>query len=178
MRTHLIFSKLSILFAAVLVSSSSVFAHCPLCTLGAAAAAGGAAFLGVSNIVIGLFIGAFAVSIGWWVSRLIKKQFVPYQKAGIILLSFVTTVLPLLPFLSDIHPLYLSWIGSYGSTFAIDYFLLGSLLGGIIVSITPWLSNRITIVRSGKFLPFQGIILTLSLLLILGVAIQFMVMIK
>ena len=38
-----------------------VLAHCPLCTAGAAVAVGGAAWLGVSKIIIGLFIGAFAV---------------------------------------------------------------------------------------------------------------------
>lgn len=178
MRTHLIFLKLSILFAAFLLGTSSVFAHCPLCTLGAAAAAGGAAYLGVSNIVIGLFIGAFGVSIGWWISRLIKKQFVPFQKILIIVFSFATTILPLMSFLVDVHPLYLSWAGKYGSTFAIDYFLLGSLLGALIVSITPWASNRITALRSGKHFPFQGIILTLSLLLVLGIVIQLMIMIK
>ena len=55
--------------------SEFVSAHCPLCTAGAAIAAGGAIYLGVSVIVVGLFIGAFAVSTGWWVAKIIKKQY-------------------------------------------------------------------------------------------------------
>ena len=160
------------LAAALLLSIQAVKAHCPLCTIGTAAAAGGAAYLGVSNAAIGIFIGAFAVSIGWWFGRVIKKQFIPYQKPALIGFSFVTTVWPMMAFLSDIHPLYLSWLGSYGTTLAIDMFLIGSLIGGIIVSLTPWVSKRITALRNGKMIPFQGILLTLCLLLVAGTIVQ------
>lgn len=148
----------------------SAYAHCPLCTVGAAAAAGGAAWLGVSKIVIGIFIGAFAVSIGWWVSNLIKKQYIPFQKPLIILFSFATTVFPLLGLnvMQSIYPVYVSLAGDYGSllnrTYILNLFLIGSILGGLIVSITPWLSRKITIMRNGKMLPYQGILLTFLLL--------------
>ncbi len=152
------------------------YAHCPLCTIGAAAAAGGAAYLGVSQIVIGLFIGAFAVSIGWWVSRLIKKKYIPFQKTLIVLFSFFTTILPLLAFMESIYPFYISWAGEYGSllnrTYILNIFLVGSIIGGIIVCITPWMSSQITKLRHGKMIPFQGVILTLSLLLVIGGIIQ------
>jgi hypothetical protein len=162
----------SVFAVALLLSTQIVKAHCPLCTIGAATAAGGAAYLGVSNTVIGIFIGAFAVSIGWWFARIIKKQFVPYQKPAIIILSFLTTVIPMMPLLSDIHGLYIPWIGAYGSTLAIDLFIVGALLGGFITSITPWLSKKITALRNGKMIPYQGILLTVCLLLISGVIIQ------
>ena len=86
----------------------SVYAHCPLCTAGAAVAAGGAAWLGISKAAIGIFIGAFAVSTGWWASNLL----------------------------------------------------------------TPWLSKKITELRNGKMLPYQGIMLTFALLVILSVAVE------
>lgn len=148
----------------------SAYAHCPLCTVGAAAAAGGAAWLGVSKIVIGIFIGAFAVSIGWWVSNLIKKQYIPFQKPLIILFSFATTVFPLLGLnvMQSIYPVYVSLAGDYGSllnrTYILNLFLIGSVIGGFIVSLTPWLSRKITIMRNGKMLPYQGILLTFLLL--------------
>lgn len=44
----------------------ATFAHCPLCTIGAGAAAVGAAWLGVSYMVIGVFLGAFGLAIGLW----------------------------------------------------------------------------------------------------------------
>lgn len=161
-----------------LVLMQSAYAHCPLCTVGAAAAAGGAAWLGVSKIVIGVFIGAFAVSVGWWVSTLIKKQYVPFQRPLIILFSFVTTVFPLLSLevMRSNYPVLLSFFGDYGSllnrTYILNLFLVGSILGGFIVSITPWLSKKITIVRNGKMLPYQGILLTFLLLIISSTIIE------
>lgn len=168
--------KLIILSFFSLFLIKEVQAHCPLCTIGAAAAAGGAAYLGVNNLVIGLFIGAFAVSMGWWFSNLIKKKFIPFQRAAIILLSFITTILPMLSIMEGIKPLYINMVGDYGSllnrTYIFNLFLIGSILGGIIVTLTPWLSSKITSLRNGKMLPYQGTILTLAILIMLGTIIQ------
>ncbi|NOZ81349.1 MAG: hypothetical protein GXP63_06790 [DPANN group archaeon] len=164
----------------LLLGIQTVRAHCPLCTLGAAAAAGGAAYFGVKSAVIGVFIGAFAVSTGWWVSRLIKKQYIPYQLPALILFSFIATILPMLPMFSgphDVYGWYVSLAGSYGSflnrTYIINLFLVGSLLGGSVVSVTPWLSKKITEARQGKMIPYQGILLTFGLLLLAGLVLQF-----
>src|SRR3989339_1091867 len=107
--------KKLIAFFPFLLLMQSAYAHCPLCTAGAAFAAGGAAWLGISKAIIGVFIGAFAVSTGWWVSNLLKKKYIPFQKPLIILLSFVTTIWPLMPLMESIYPVYISWIGDYGS---------------------------------------------------------------
>ena len=150
----------------------SVRAHCPLCTIGAAAAAGGAAYLGVNTAVIGLFIGAFAVSTGWWVSRWVKKKYLPYQKTLIILASFLLTVIPILPLIGGTSPIYISWWGEYGKTIPYNTALLPSIFGGLVVSITPQLSKKISSLRNGKVFPFQGVILTLLSLILLGIIIQ------
>ncbi|HLC65430.1 MAG TPA: hypothetical protein VJI46_04890 [Candidatus Nanoarchaeia archaeon] len=158
-------------FLTALIALESVHAHCPLCTVGAAAAAGGAAYLGVSNVVIGIFIGAFAVSMGWWVSRLIKRQFVRFQMPLIILLSFATTVIPMMPLIKGYYPLYVSVIGDYGGIYLINLFLAGSFAGGFIVSITPWLSKKIGDLR-GNMLPYQGIVLTFLMLILTSAAVE------
>lgn len=156
--------------------ANSVAAHCPLCTMGAAAAAGGALYFGVNILVIGIFIGAFAVSTGWWVSRMIKKEYFRGQKGLIIILSFALTIIPMLPFFTQISTFSLWWFGGYGSlfnrTYLLNDFLIGSLFGGIIVSSTPRLSTKITSLRQGKMVPFQGLILTLGLLIGIGVILQ------
>ena len=168
--------KKLIAFFPFLLLMQSAYAHCPLCTAGAAFAAGGAAWLGISKAIIGVFIGAFAVSTGWWVSNLLKKKYIPFQKPLIILLSFVTTIWPLMPLMESIYPVYISWIGDYGSllnrTYLFSMFLVGSILGGFIVCITPWLSKKITEMRNGKMLPYQGIMLTFTLLVILSLAVE------
>ncbi|MBS3101924.1 hypothetical protein J4458_00575 [Candidatus Woesearchaeota archaeon] len=148
----------------------TAYAHCPLCTIGAAAAAGTASYFGLNKAIIGIFIGAFAVSIGWYSSKLIKRKFIPLQKSAIILFSFFATVIPLMPMVESQYPLGIFLFGEYGTllnrTYLINLFLLGSIFGGIITSLTPWLSEKITHLRHGKFVPFQGILLTFLLLII------------
>ncbi|MBS3086100.1 rhodanese-like domain-containing protein [Candidatus Pacearchaeota archaeon] len=149
-----------------------VSAHCPLCTIGAGAAGVGAIWLGVSKVVVALFIGAFAMSMGMWFSKIPKKRYIPFQKTIIILLIFLTTVIPLIPLFKAIGPLYLSFIGEYGKTYAVNYSLVSSALGGILVLSSPKLSKTLTKLRKGKLIPFQGVILTLLLLIIAGGIIQ------
>ncbi len=149
-----------------------ISAHCPLCTIGAGAAGAGAIWLGVSKVVVALFLGAFAMSMGMWFARIPKKRYIPFQKTLIIVVVFFTTVLPLLPFFSAIGPLYISFIGEYGATYAINYSLVTSFFGGLIVFISPSLSKSLTKIRKEKIIPFQGVILTLLLLIITGGIIQ------
>ncbi len=160
----------------MLILAPAALAHCPLCTIGAAAVAGGAYYLGVKTIVIGIFIGAFAASTGWWLSNIIKKQYIRYQRLILVLLSFALTIIPLLPLFSQIGSLPIWWFGEYGSLFNRVYifntFLIGSIGGLGIVAITPWLSKQISTLREGKIIPFQGVMLTIGLLLITGVLLQ------
>src|SRR3989344_9407492 len=155
----------------------TVMAHCPLCTIGAGAAAAGAVWLGVSKIVVALFIGAFAISMGMWFSRVIEKRwnYIPFQNILVIITIFVLTVWPLMPIFERIGPLYISFIGEYGKPYAFDYSLVSALIGGLIVFTSPSLSKKITEIRNGKLIPFQGIVLTFLILIVLGGIIQIII---
>ena len=170
--------NLFLFLLAPILLATRVAAHCPLCTIGAGAAAGAAVWLGVSTIVVALFIGGFAMSMGMWFARWTDKKFgkrVPFQSALIILVVFATTFFPLLPLFKAIGPLYLSFIGEYGTTYAVNYSLYSGLLGGVLVFISPKMNKKITKLRKGKHIPFQGIMLTFFMLLIVGTIIQFMI---
>lgn len=150
-------------------------AHCPLCTIGAAAAAGGAAYLGVSHLAIGLFVGAFGVSTGWWVSRLIKER-IKYQLPLLVLVSFLLTVIPIAPILNYTYPWYVSIAGDYGwflhTTYVLNLTWFTSIIGGLIVTVSPTISKKLSALREGKTYPFQGIALTFGLLILSGVILQ------
>ncbi len=163
----------------LLLLANTVHAHCPLCTLGAAAVAGGAVWLGVKVIVVGVFIGAFAASMGYWISRLIKKRYIPLQSPLLVAFSFATTVFPLTKVISNDHavyPIYVSLLGSYGSllnrTYLLNHFVAGGLIGGLIVIMAPWISRKVSHIRDGRIMPYQGVTITLSLLIISGVIMQ------
>ena len=163
-----------LLFAIPLIIflSKNVMAHCPLCVVGAGAAGAAAMWLGVNKVVVALFLGAFAMSMGMWFARIIKKKYIPLQNFLIVALIFFTTVLPLMPLFKALGPLYFSFIGDYGTTYVFNYSLAGSFFGGLIVLSTPSISKAITKKRNYKTFPFQGTLLTLALLIIVGILIQ------
>ncbi|SRR3989344_138890 len=173
-RNLLFFSFISLFLSIFL--AKGVQAHCPLCTAGAALAAGGALWLGVNVIVIGLFIGAFALSLGFWTSKLVKKKFIPYQATAMILLVFLLTVVPIMPIMTNVLPINVWITGDYGSwlnrTYLINSFFVGSLIGGALVSLSPSLSRNISKIRGGRNIPFQGVLITLLLLVVAGALIQ------
>jgi hypothetical protein len=153
-----------------------LFGHCPLCTGGAAAAAGAAALLGVNYGAIGVFLGAFATALGLWTPKLLKKRYVPLQKPLVFWVVYLSTLLPLIPFTRDYSSVYISRFGDYGSignrTYLINWFIVGAVLGSLIVYISPFISTKITDRRKGKAVRFQGLGITFALLIITAVSAQ------
>lgn len=165
-----------VLTTALSTVSVPVHAHCPLCTAGAGAAAGAAALLGVKYGAIGVFLGAFAMALALWMARLVTKRYLPYQKLLIIGAVYLSTLLPLIPFTRDYSSVFVSWGGDYGSllnrTYLVNWFIVGAIIGSVIVYATPAISAGLTKLRQGKAVKFQGLMLTFSLLLIPAVLIQ------
>ena len=174
--------KKLIAFLTAVFPISFVSAHCPLCTIGAGVAAGGAVWLGINEFVVALFLGAFAMSMGLWFSKIIKKKYFPHQNILIVAIVFASTLLPILPLITsehNVYPVYLSWFGNYSSLFNRTYLIsrniLSGLFGGVLVMSSPYLSRQMTKLRNGKIIPFQGVAITLLLLIIIGGIMQILI---
>ena len=168
--------KISLIIIALIGLVPKVaLAHCPLCTAGAGALAVLAASLGVSTIVVGILIGAFALALSLWLAGLVKKTYFRLQKSIVTLLVFLATVLPIMPLVRDYSPLYISLFGKYGSilhnTYTINLYILGVIMGAIIMVSAPYVSKLVTNIR-GKQLPYQGITITFVLLITASVVTQ------
>ncbi|PIT92455.1 MAG: hypothetical protein COU08_02375 [Candidatus Harrisonbacteria bacterium CG10_big_fil_rev_8_21_14_0_10_42_17] len=150
-------------------------AHCPLCTAGAGALAVLAISLGISPVVVGLMIGSFALALGLWLARLPKKNYIPYQQTILTIIIFLGTIIPIMPFIRAYGPLYIALFGDYGTlfhnTYTINLFLVGSLLGALLVASAPMLSKKITKLQ-GTTLPFQGLMITFALLVTAALIIE------
>lgn len=167
------------IFFSFIFLAETIKAHCPLCTIGAGAVAGGALWLGINEIIVALFLGGFAMSMGIWFSKIIKKEYFSYQNILIAIMVFASTLLPILPLITsehNVYPVYLSISGDYGSLFNRTYLiyktLLSGLFGGFLILSSPSLSRQIIKLRNGKIIPFQGVALTLLLLIITGGILQ------
>ena len=143
-------------------------AYCPLCTAGTGLAALGASYLGIDDIIVGIWVGAFSLSLGILTAKSIKKTFIPWQKAIISLTIFFLTILPSKVFFKKLIPIYLHFVGPYGSilnkTYIINRFLAGSLIGGLIVFISPYINQAFIFLFKGKKIAFQKLIITFTLL--------------
>lgn len=161
---------------ALLALPKTTFAHCPLCTVGAGALAVLAASMGVSAGIVGIFIGTFASVLSLYLNKLIKKVYFKGQQIVIVALVYLSTVIPIAPLVRDYDPLYISWIGEYGTllnnTYTIDLYWYGIILGTIAVAITPFISKTVTKIRGGKKINYQRMIVMFALVVILSVITQ------
>lgn len=173
MKKFIIISSLALLLSLV---PAKVLAHCPLCVGGAGAAAALASFFGVSYGAIGVFMGGFAVALSLLIVNRLSEKF-RFQNSIVGWVIYLTTLIPLYPFLKgDIVAWVLSIGGDYGSmlnrTYLIDLFIVGSIIGSVIVLYAMKLSSFITSRRDGKTIKFQGLLLTFVLLIIAAVGMQ------
>lgn len=154
-------------------------AHCPLCTAGAGALAVFAASVGISTMVVGVMIGGFALALSTWIAKLPKKQYIPLQYHILILVVFLGTIIPIMPFIIEYRPLYVQLMGEYGgwlhNTYAINLFVAGSILGALLMFAGPFVSKGLTRLRDGRIIPYQGITISLLLLIIASVIIEILI---
>jgi len=165
------FRFLTVLLLILLLIPVIVLAYCPLCVAGAGILVIAGYELGVKKIVVGLFIGGLAVAFAEWLNRLIKKKFFKGQEILIIILTLIFTYLPVKSLVSDYFYLYSPFI-KYGQIIMLDKSFFAAILGGILTYIAPYISKFITQKR-GKTILFQRIIVTLILLIICGLILQF-----
>ncbi len=158
-----------------LLVSAPAHAHCPLCTVAVGVVALAAAKLGVGLVPIGIFVGAFAVALGLWVARLLKRQYLPRQKALLVVFSFATTIFPLEAGLAADTAVYLPFWGEYGKTLVINLFVVGAVIGSVLILLSPYLSRKLALVRGGNLYPFQGMLITLMLLVSTAAVIELVV---
>ncbi|HCR41935.1 TPA: hypothetical protein DIV45_01025 [Patescibacteria group bacterium] len=170
--------QFALVVALILLTPMRAAAHCPLCTVGAGVLAIGAGAIGVQYGVIGVFIGAFSIAISLWINNLLKRQYIKYQAILIASSSFILTIFPLQRILADYTSIYVDYSGSYGSllnrTYLVDKFIIGAIVGAIVLAVAPNISKYITAIYGGKKILRQNLITTIGLLIIFGIIFQFL----
>jgi len=155
----------------LLSPSSSVFAYCPLCVGSVLILTFLGYELGVKKIVLGFLAGALTVAFAEWMNKIIKRKLFKGQDFLIITLTFVLAYLSVKSYIFNYYSLYFPNLGM-SKPFLIDKSLLSGIFGGFLVYIAPFISKFITQKR-GKTILFQRIIITLILLIIFGLILQF-----
>src|SRR3989344_3714167 len=149
--------KLFLLSLILLLFIPIVYAHCPLCTMAVGAGVVAAEYYGLDTTIIGLLVGAFAVSIGLWIGLKLKKEYIKFQLSLIVLASFLLTVVPIIMGIQS-DSIYLPLM-SFGITkvYWINKLLFGSIIGALLCLAGYWIHTYIKKSRGKVLFPYQGI---------------------
>lgn len=154
------------LFALLL--SVDAFAVCPVCVAAVGAGFGISRYIGVADVIGGLWIGAVLMASSMWAHSFIVKRF----KVSNNLLSYFILLI-----LTAVHglfllPLYKNEVIIYGlkTIFGFDQFLFGAVIGFAIFFKQALLYNYLKKRNNNKpYFPYQKVIMQLLSLLILSI---------
>jgi len=145
-------------------------AVCPVCTITVSAGVGFCRWLGIDDLISGLWVGGMIVSlIIWTLDWLNKKNFkIKFQWIWISVLFYLLTLLPLY-FMGVIgHPENKFW--------GIDKILFSTIIGSLLFLIGVWLHKFLKNKNQGKsFFSFQKVVLPVSLLIIVSLIFHFII---
>ena len=136
-------------------------AVCPVCTIAVGAGVGLCRWLGISDLISGVWIGGLIVSmIIWFLSWLDKKGIrFKFRRLSVIFLFYFIVIVPLY------------WMGVMGHPLnkflGIDKLLFGILSGSLSFIISVWFNVFLKKKNQGRvFFPFQKVLLPILFLLI------------
>jgi hypothetical protein len=148
----------------------SVKAVCPVCVVAVGAGVGLCRWLGIDDVISGLWIGGMLVAVSlltifWFQKKNWKFKF--YQPA-IFLMYYFLTIWPLLSFNIMGHPLNKLW--------GMDKILLGLVTGTMLFFVSVFLDKYLRRKNNGKvYFYYQKIIIPVALLLIFSFIFYFLI---
>jgi predicted Fe-Mo cluster-binding NifX family protein len=134
-------------------------AVCPVCTVAVGCGVGLSRYLGVDDLISGLWIGAFLFSSGLWLIDYLSKKGIKFAFRNFLILFFVY----LLGFLS-----LKDFIGHYSNKiFGLDKLIFGIILGTVVLIIAIFIDKVLRRRNQEKvYFPYQKVIIPLILLII------------
>ncbi len=154
--------------------AKQTLAVCPVCTIAVSAGVGLSRWLGIDDIISGLWIGGLIVSLIIWTESWFDKKNIKF-KARIIITTLAYYLLTIVP---------LFFTGLLGNTqnslfcfcnFYLDKLLLGIIVGSFAFLFSANLYSYLKEKNNGRaYFPFQKVIMPILLLIILSIVFYFL----
>ncbi len=157
------------MITAVLLSAKTALAICPICTLAVGAGVGFSRWLGIDDVITGIWIGALLVSITiWTINWMNEKNYKFKGRKILITLSY---------YLIIIIPLY--WKGIMGHYFnkilGVDKLLFGIIVGSLVFLGSVWWYEEMKKENNDKpYFPFQKVAMPVGFLAIFSAIFYFL----
>ncbi len=161
---------LTVIFLLNFLAVNQAQAVCPVCTIAVGAGVGLCRWLGIDDVLSGIWIGGLIVSmIGWTLSWLDKKQ-IRFKLKWLLVSAFfyLMVILPLYSMEVMGHP--------YNKFWGMDKLLLGIIVGSMVFLLAIWFNELLKKKNQGKvFFPFQKVAIPLSFLIIATLVFHYIV---
>jgi len=153
--------KLSFLTVIGLLIAGSVRAVCPVCTIAVSAGLGLCRWLGVDDMISGVWIGGLIISSSIWTLSWLKIKQKNFRLSWLIVpaLFYITVLLPLWKLNIIGHP--------FNRFYGIDKLIFGIASGTIAFLVGVWLDSFLRKRNNGnQFFKFQKVVVPVLLLII------------
>jgi len=156
--------------AAVIFSSFLASAICPICTIAVAGGAGWLRYLGVDDLITGLWTGALLLSISLWFLTWLDKKAVKFKFRNAVSIFAIYAI--------SIIPLYFTntFSNPLNKLFGIDKLLFGIIIGTLLFSFAVLSDKHLRKLNDSKVVfPYQKVIIPLAYLIIASIIIYLLV---
>lgn len=145
-------------------------AFCPVCTVAVGAGLGFAKYLGIDDLISGIWIGGLLLSASLWLIEWLDKKKWKFRLYKLIT-YLVMYGLVIIPFVQS------GTIGNqYNKFWGIDKVLFGIVLGTVGFILGLLYSSKLTKKNKGKVLfPFQKVVIPITTLILLSLIFYFLV---
>ena len=154
-----------------LLTAVSVKAVCPVCTMGAIAGVGLCRWLGIDDLITGVWLGGllFSSLLWFWYWLIKKKPAIKNTKIGLLVTLVWYGVV--------IFPLYFAGIigHPYNKLWGIDKLLFGIMAGTIVFALAVRFSNYLKKKNQNKvYFPYQKVVVPIGFLAIASIILYFL----
>lgn len=149
----------------VLVWHTLIVHACPVCTFAFGTTAAATSYIGLDVSIFGLFIGAFSMSGGFWLSALIKKEYFRFQSLLILFLSVLLSATSV--FFIDLGTFEFYeryWAGKA---------LIGLLLGAAMSLGALYVHRSLLKTNKEQYVPYQRVSITFISLSIMAIGLHY-----
>lgn len=152
----------------VLFSAKAALAVCPVCTLAVGAGIGLSRWLGIDDVITGIWIGALIVSVTMWTINWMDKKNFKFKGRKILITAGYYLII--------VVPLY--WKGIMGHQFnkilGIDKLLFGIIIGSMVfLGSTLWYEKMKKKNDNKAYFPYQKVAMPVGILAIFSLIFYF-----
>lgn len=169
MRSNSWHKKILFLFGLTLIPTFFVQAFCPVCVVAVGAGLELSNYLGIDDVVTGLWIGALLVGLSAWTIEWLGKKKINFKGNTLAIYAAY--------YLLTIIPLYFAGLmgQAYHSFWGVDKLLLGIIFGSVVFFSGGMWHFQLKEKNNDKvYFPFQKVVIPVGLLLILSVVFYFL----